>query len=111
VTTSRFTTGEKSKKETTLPAGIWKMLYAQADVILHGEFGKERNKQGFKDRIFVTEGSEDCIAGNRSQAILPAKYIVDKKDSFKQFASFFTDPKAAAAATAAYQKAYVLPAD
>jgi len=93
VETKSFTKGPKSKKETTLPNGIYKILYPQMDIIIHGEFGGVRKDLGFRhrDRIIRSEGSEDVLAKNRG-GILPPAWIspLDGPARVKQIQSFFT---------------------
>lgn len=102
---ARFSSGNKSRKECTLPGGIGKLLVPMADCILHGKFGL-RNKDGKRDRIIVTEGSDDMLAGGRVQrtAKLPTHFIVDTNDPWGQWVSFFKDPKASEEAEAYYEK-------
>lgn len=104
---SRFSSGTKSRKECTLPGGISKLLIPMADVILHGRFGLRNKKTGKRDRIIVTEGSDDMLAGGRVQrtARLPGRFIVDPEDSWKQWCSFFDNPQASFDAEAEYEKA------
>lgn len=79
-----------SKKETTLPNGIIKLLYPQCDLILHGEFGAVRDGNKHRDRIVRTEGSEEILAKNRG-GVLPPAYIVpvDEHEQWEQFEGFF----------------------
>lgn len=99
VNTSKFKKGDVAKKETTLPGGIYKFLHSQADVILHGQFGNKGN------RIWQTVGDDETLAGNRMRDInIPTRFIVDNKDPWKQWCSFFKDPKAAAAAEKAVEQ-------
>jgi len=91
--------GQTIKKETSLPGGIYKFLHSQADVILHGSYGKKQAGNKFRDRVWQTEGDEEVLAGTRSKDIyLPAKYIVDPARPYDQWAEFFTNPDLAAAA-------------
>lgn len=91
---SKFTSGEKAKKESTLAKGAKALVFTQSDVIAHGEFGSKRENNRYRDRILVLEGDNDTLAGNRAGTILPARYVVDKKDPWGQFCKFFTDPTA-----------------
>lgn len=103
---SRFSSGAKSRKECTLPGGISKLLVPMADCILHGRFGLRNKATGRRDRIIVTEGSDDMLAGGRVQrtAKLPVHFIVDENDPWAQWVSFFNDPKASEAAEDYYEK-------
>lgn len=94
VTLERFTSGEKARKESTLPKGVKTICESQADVIMHGEFGIRRTGNRLRDRILVCEGDMDILAGNRSGAMLPSRYIVSPNNAWKQFCAFFTDPNA-----------------
>ncbi len=89
--TKSFTKGPKTKKETTLPNGIAKIVIPQVDVVIHGEFGAIR--EGFKqrDRIIRSEGGEDILAKNRG-GVLPPAWISpqDKEERKAQMLSFFT---------------------
>lgn len=86
------------KKETSLPGGIYKFIHSQADVILHGHFGKKQSGNKYRDRIWQTEGDEEVLAGNRSSIYLPARYVVDPARPWAQWKEFFTNPDASAAA-------------
>lgn len=101
---ARFTSGEKAKKASTLPTGIMRFCESQADVIFHGEYGKRRKPNRQRDRILVCEGDMDTLAGNRTGALLPARYIVSPKNAWTQFKKFFTDSKAADLAEAEYRR-------
>lgn len=90
---ARFSTGEKARKEVTLPKGIMRLLYGQADIIAHGEFGRNRN--GIRQRVLCLEGTPDMVAGNRTGMMLPSRYIVDPQKIWPQWKSFFKDPEAA----------------
>jgi hypothetical protein len=103
---ARFSTGEVARKETTLPKGPAHFLTTQADIIMHIEMGKKRKGRKSRDRIMVTGADVDCLAGNRSSAIIPERYIVSPTDSWGQFEEFFKDPTAADKATALYEKIY-----
>jgi hypothetical protein len=104
------TKGKKSKKVTTLPGGIFKLLNGQCDYVLHGVLGGARDGNTFNDRIIVTEHSEDILAKNRG-GMLPPAFIVDHDISKRwgQFKAFF-DPKtgkdAVKKATDFYKKNY-----
>jgi len=101
-----FQKGPMSKKETTLPAGIYKQLFAQFDLIVHGVFGKMRKGEKTRDRLLISEGSENLLAKNRG-GYLPPGFVVPKdiKKRWPLFASFFTDPKAREAAYQEFLKA------
>lgn len=85
--------GTTTKKETTLPNGIFEQIFPMMDVILHGVFGKKRKGQMRRDRIFVTEGSEDILAKNR-YGLLPPAWLVnhDEENRWQEFLDYF-DPK------------------
>jgi hypothetical protein len=102
-----FSKGPKAKKETTLPGGIVKLIIPMVSIVLHGEFGKRRKPNRFRDRICVTEGSEDLVAKNRG-GILPSHFIVplDQDDKWKMVEGFFSNPKTIAQAETAYEKIY-----
>lgn len=103
---SRFSSGTKSRKECSLPSGIAKMIIPMSDVILHGKFGLRNKETGRRDRIIVTEGEDDMLAGNRvqKQARLPHRFIVDENDPWGQWVSFFENKEASYEAEAAYEK-------
>lgn len=69
-----------NKKETTLPKGIFKQIYPMVDTILHGIFGKKLKSLPRRDRIFVTEGSEDMLAKNRFGLLPPAWLVNQEQD-------------------------------
>jgi hypothetical protein len=102
VTTANFKSGGKSKKETTLPKGIYKQIYAQFDLILHGRFGNRIKGRKVRQRLVQTEGSEEILAKNRG-GILPPAFIVSEnfEERWKEFNGFFTDKKSK---DAAFQK-------
>lgn len=87
--------GTTIKKATSLPGGVYKFLHSQADVILHGHFGKKQKGNDYRDRIWQTEGDEETLAGSRANIKLPSKYVVDPKRPWAQWCEFFTDPEAA----------------
>ncbi len=101
IKTNTFKKGTpKAKKETSLPNGIYKLLYPQMDIIIHGEFGGVREGQKHRDRIIKSEGDEDILAKNRG-GILPPAWIspLDKEERIEQIRGFFqTDPAARAKA-------------
>lgn len=98
--------GTWAKKETTLPGGIYKQVFAQFDLILHGTYGKIPKGENTRDRILESEGSEDILAKNRG-GIVPPAFLVPRnlKARWKMFEQFFTDPKSVPAAYEAYKKA------
>lgn len=98
--------GTFAKKETTLPGGIYKIIYAQFDVILHGVFGKMNKETKKRWRILQSEGSEDILAKNRG-GIVPPAWIVPQefKERWKQFAEFFNKPETKEKAFKAYETA------
>lgn len=100
----RFTSGERARKEATMPNGVMRLCVTQADVMLHGEYGKLRAGNRLRDRILVCEGDMDTLAGNRSGTMLPQRYIVDPRNQWKQFKCFFTDPRAADRAESDYRR-------
>ena len=100
---AKFTSGEVARKESTLPNGVMRYVYGQADVVMHGEFGRKQAGRRLRDRVLVCEGDMDTMAGNRSGAMLPARYIVSPDKTWEQFKSFFTDATAADKAEAEYK--------
>lgn len=87
---------EQSRWETTLPSQVQKFLHTQADMILHGSFGKLRPGMTERDRIISLDGTNEILAGTRVRGIhLPKKFVVDPNRPWEQWNSFFTDPKAA----------------
>lgn len=90
---------EQTRTETTLPSQVQKFLHTQADVILHGSFGRLRKGMDDRDRVISMDGSNEILAGSRVRGIhLPRKYIVDPNKPWEQWKSFFDDPKAVKAA-------------
>lgn len=108
VNTAKFKKGEKSKKESTLPSGIWKQLVPQVDIVIHGELGSRRGTNSYTDRIIVADPSEDVLAKNRG-GVLPPAFILPFSGRWKTLASFFTDPKARQKALDEYDKHYERP--
>lgn len=102
----RFTSGERAKKESTLTGKTMQFITSQADVIMHGEFGKRRPGKKYRDRIYVCEGSEEILAGGRSSDALPERFISRKGKQWEQFMKFFTDPKARDREERIYNKNY-----
>lgn len=90
---ARFSDGEKARKEMTLPRSVKQFIVGQADVIGHGEFGRKIGKT--RDRVLVLEGTTDTLAGTRAGIHVPSRYVVDEKQIWKQWKSFFSDPAAA----------------
>lgn len=84
---------KQAKKETTLPGGIYKQIFPMVTAVLHGVFGKKRKGKNYRDRIFVTEGSESMLAKNR-YGVLPTAWLVDSdlKNRWEEFVSFWNDP-------------------
>ena len=94
-----------SRVETSLPSQVQKFLHTQADLILHGSFGRLRKGMDERDRIISMDGTNEVLAGSRVRHIhLPRKYIVSPENSWAQWASFFADPKAALKAEADYKE-------
>lgn len=105
VITKKVGKTETSKEETTLPSQAQKFLHTQADVILHGKFGRLREGMQDRDRIIVMDGSNEILAGSRIRGVhLPRKYIVDPEHPWQQWESFFTNPKTVNAAEKEYQE-------
>lgn len=92
IKTATFKKGSQqaSKKETSLPNGIFKFVYPQMDIIIHGEFGGIQEGNKHRDRILRAEGTEEVLAKNRG-GILPGAWIspLDFKARGEQIASFF----------------------
>lgn len=90
INTNNFSKGAKSKKETSLPNGIHKIIFPQMDIVIHGEYGGIREGNQYRDRIFRTVGSEDILAKNRG-GFLPPAFIspFDKEERAEQIQSFF----------------------
>jgi hypothetical protein len=87
---------EQSRWETSLPSQVQKFLHTQADVILHGSFGKLRPGMRDRDRIVSLDGTNEVLAGSRIRGVrMPKKFVVDPEHPWEQWASFFTDPTAA----------------
>lgn len=96
---------EVTRTETTLPSQVQKFLHTQADVILHGNFGRRRVGMMDRDRVISMDGSNEILAGSRVRGIhLPAKFIVDPDKPWEQWVSFFENPKAVAAAEKEYNE-------
>lgn len=104
---NKFTRGEQARKESRLPAGVRYICESQADIIMHGELGKKRPGERLRDRILVCEGDLDTLAGNRTGAMLPERYIVTRGKQWEQFCSFFTNPMAANKAEREFRKSRV----
>lgn len=101
---AKFTRGEKARKEMLLPGGLKYFVESQSDIIMHGELGKRQPGNKLRDRIMVCEGDDDVLAGNRSNAMLPERYIVSRQNPWAQFQKFFTDPKATEIAEKHFRK-------
>lgn len=96
---------EQSRSETTLPSQVQKFLHTQADLILHGNFGKLRKGMRERDRIISLDGTNEILAGTRVRGVsLPKKFIVDPVDPWAQWKGFFDDPKKAAKAEQDFQE-------
>lgn len=96
---------EQSRWETTLPSQVQKFLHTQADVILHGSFGRLRPGMTERDRIVSMDGTNEILAGSRIRSIhFPKRFIVDPDKPWEQWEKFFTDPKAADKAEQDYLK-------
>jgi AAA domain len=102
-TLEKFTSGEKARKESTLPSGVKKLCETQADIIMHGEYGNKQPGAKMRDRVLVCEGDMDIQAGNRSGAMLPARYVLSRTKQWDQFVKFFTDPEAEVRETKRYK--------
>lgn len=100
-----FKKGIQSKKETTLPNGVWKYLFGQIDIILHGTSGKRIKGTKQRQRLIVSEGSEDILAKNRGGKIPPI-YIGNNGGAWEQFSNFFSNPKTIDEEYKRYQKLY-----
>lgn len=109
INTTKFKGGDKVKKETTLPGGIFKFIHTQADVILHGSFGLRQKGAKHHDRILQTAGDDETLAGSRCSVSIPSRYVVDSTRPWEQWVEFFNDPKAAERAEKAYEKAFAKP--
>lgn len=112
VVTKKIGNTEQSRQETTLPSQVQKFLHTQADLIVHGNFGKLRKGMRDRDRIISLDGTNEILAGSRVRGInMPKKYIVSPDDPWTQLESFFTDPKAAAKAEEQFHNLVVLGKD
>lgn len=107
VNTFTFKKGSRSKKETSLPSGIFKLLLPQVDIAIHGEFGEKRGKNRFRDRIVVTEGSEEILAKNRGGK-MPTRFILPFpfEERWKTIKMFFETPATIKKAEDEYYKIY-----
>jgi hypothetical protein len=84
-----------SRAETTLPSQVQKFLHTQADLILHGNFGKKRKGQLERDRVISMDGSNEILAGSRvRKVLLPKKFIVDPDNPWGQWTEFFKSERA-----------------
>lgn len=112
VVTKKIGNTEQSRQETTLPSQVQKFLHTQADLIVHGNFGKLRKGMRDRDRIISLDGTNEILAGSRVRGInMPKKYIVSPDDPWTQLESFFTDPKAAEKAEKQFHDLVVLGKD
>lgn len=100
----RFTNGERARKEASIGGKLKDFCESQADVIMHGEFGPKLKGERLRSRVLVCEGDMDTLAGNRSGAMLPSRYIVKRGAQWAQFKRFFTQADAADKAEAFYRK-------
>jgi len=97
-------TSTVTRAETTLPSQVQKFLHTQADLIIHGNFGKKRKGQLERDRVISMDGSNEILAGSRVRHVhLPKKFIVDPTHPWEQWTSFFGDEKASLKAEKEYQ--------
>lgn len=87
--------GPVSKKDTSLPTGIYKQIYGQFDIILHGKFGRMRKPNKTRDRLLISEGGEHMLAKNRG-GYFPPGFVVpqDMKKRWPMIEKFFQDEKA-----------------
>lgn len=96
-----------SRFETTLPSGVQNFLHTQADLIIHGTFGKFRKGMEERDRIIVLDPSNEILAGSRVRGIyLPKRFIVDPKKPWEQWQGFFEDEDLAREADEEYADIY-----
>lgn len=105
VNQASFSKGLKAKKETSLPGGISRQIFAQVDLVIHGVIGKRRKPNRFRDRIVVTEGTEEILAKNRG-GILPTRFILPMEGRWDCVSAFFTQPSSIKKAEEAYAKHY-----
>ena len=101
----QFKKGTQTKKETTLPNGVFQYLFGQLDVILHGVFGKRQRGSNQRDRLIVTEGSEEILAKNRG-GFVPPEYICERGKQWQQFSNFFKIPATVEIEYRKYQRLY-----
>lgn len=95
---------EISRAETTLPSQAQKFLHTQADVILHGSFGRKIKGEYDRDRVISLDGSNEILAGSRVRGInLPRKYVVSPEHPWEQWESFFNSPAAVEIANTEYE--------
>lgn len=96
---------EVSRAETTLPSQAQKFLHTQADIILHGSFGKKVKGAHDRDRVISLDGSNEILAGSRVRGItLPRKFVVDPDHPWEQWLSFFESPEAVEKADLDYEE-------
>ena len=94
-----------TRAETTLPSQVQKFLHTQADLIVHGFFGKKRKGQLERDRVISLDGSNEILAGSRVRHIhLPKKFIVDPINPWEQWTQFFDNPRATDEADKQYRE-------
>lgn len=105
IVTKKVGNVEQSRAETTLPSQIQKFLHTQADLILHGNFGKLRKGVKDRDRVISMDGTNEILAGSRVREIqLPKKFIVDPEHPWDQWEKFFRHPESVREADEAYRK-------
>lgn len=105
VITKKIGKSEMSREETTLPSQVQKFLHTQADVIMHGKFGKHHKDRPDRDRVFILDGSNEILAGSRVRGVLvPRRYVVDPVHPWAQWAGFFSDPKTVPVAEREYER-------
>lgn len=103
---AKFSKGEVARKESNLPGGVKAFAESQADLIMHGELGKKREGNNYRDRIMVLHGDQDIQAGTRAPFELPERYIVNRHNQWQQLQSIFSDPAAASREGRRFNKFY-----
>jgi hypothetical protein len=101
-------------RETSLPGGIQKFMFAQSDVIINGYWGRKRKEVEDRDRLMSFDGTNEVMAGTRIRgAFVPRKYIVtpptisDSSLPWKQWQGFFKNtPAAGQEAQRFYEQTY-----
>lgn len=89
---AKFSKGEVARKESNLPGGVKAFAESQADLIMHGELGKKRGDNNYRDRIMVLHGDQDIQAGTRAPFQLPERYVVNRHEQWAQLKAIFSDP-------------------